>query len=89
MSSSPALGCLKLARFLLLRLQDAVRFLLGESLVEGVAAVFVDVVQPARERGVANRRIVLVAAHLGGIGLPVAKRRVGVGGGIVPGQIFG
>jgi hypothetical protein len=70
------LGCLKLTCFRPLRARRPVRLLLAETLVEGLAAVFVDVMQPPRQRGILDRGIVLVADHLGGVGFPTAKWRV-------------
>src|SRR5579863_10397922 len=83
------LRCLQRAGLGLLELRCTIRLLFAEAVVERVAAIFVDVVQPARQRGVLYCRVVLVADHLSGVGLAASQRGVGVGGCVVPRQVFG
>ena len=83
------LGCLKVTGLRLRRRRPPVGLLFAEALVERVTTVFIDIVQPSCERCVVERGIVLVAGHLCGIRLTTPQRCVRVGGGVVPGQVFG
>ena len=83
------LRCLQRARFRLLEVRGAIGLLLAEAFIEGVAPVFVDIVEPVGQRRVDQGRIVLVAGHLGRVGLATPEGGVRVGGNVIPREIFG
>ena len=83
------LGCLQRTGIGLLLERGPIGLLFAETLIKRVAPVFVDVVQASRQGFVALGWVVLVAGHLCGIGLSASQGRVRVGGGVIPGQVFG
>ena len=89
MSSSPSSGACNAPASGSCSSRGPIGLLFAEALIERVAPVFVDIVQASRQGFVALGWVVLVAGHLGGVGLSAPQRRVRVGGGVVPGQVFG